>query len=287
MKTFTDFVAQHAELRARAGALPLAEAPRLQHPAPRPDAPCVLIMSPHPDDECIIGGLALRLMRQSGWRVINVAITQGSNRQRQAARYDELKAACDYIGFDLVQTLPNGLEKVTVQTRAGDAAHWANSVEILSRIIRAHAPAAILYPHELDWNGTHIGTHWLIRDAMRAQGPDFRCWSVETEFWGQMATPNLMVEISVPDLGDLVTALTFHVGEVRRNPYHLTLPAWMEDNVRRGGELVGGQGGAAPSYQFATLYRLGHWSGGQLHNVLKAGRTLAATDDPASLFSSL
>ena len=43
-----------------------------------PDAPRALIFSPHPDDECIIGGLALRLMREGGMRVVNVAVTQGS-----------------------------------------------------------------------------------------------------------------------------------------------------------------------------------------------------------------
>ena len=60
-----------------------------------------------------------------------------------------------------------------------------------------------------------------------------------------MATPNLMVESSPEDLADMMAALSFHVGEVQRNPYHLLVPAWMQDNVRRGGEVVGGQGGAA------------------------------------------
>ena len=63
-----------------------------------------------------------------------------------------------------------------------------------------------------------------------------------------MATPNLMVESSVDDLAEMMTALSFHVGEVQRNPYHLLVPPWMQDNVRRGGELVGGQGGAAPDF---------------------------------------
>ncbi len=43
------------------------------------DAPIALIMSPHPDDECIMGGLPLRLMREAGFRIINVAVTLGSN----------------------------------------------------------------------------------------------------------------------------------------------------------------------------------------------------------------
>ena len=80
-----------------------------------------------------------------------------------------------------------------------------------------------------------------------------------------MASPNLMVESTPTTSAEMMTALSFHVGEVQRNPYHLLLPAWMQDNVRRGGELVGGQGGAAPDFSFCTLYRLREWRDGALH----------------------
>ena len=93
-----------------------------------------------------------------------------------------------------------------------------------------------------------------------------------------------MVESSVGDVADLVTALSLHVGEVARNPFHLRLPAWMMDNVRRGAELVGGQGGAAPRFVFATLYRLRHWINGQLQDVLDRGRALSSQDDLSELF---
>ena len=68
----------------------------------------------------------------------------------------------------------------------------------------------------------------------------------------------------------MMAALSFHVGEVQRNPYHLLVPAWMQDNVRRGGELVGGQGGAAPDFTFATLYRLRRWDRGGLRPSSRA-----------------
>src|SRR4030095_10183194 len=106
----------------------------------------------------------------------------------------------------------------------------------------------------------------------------------ETEFWGQMTDPNLMVEISARDLTGLITATSFHVGEVQRNPYHLLLPAWMMDNVRRGTELVGGQGGTAPDFTFASLYRLRKWSQGSVTNVLRSGKFLSKLENPASLF---
>jgi len=95
-----------------------------------------------------------------------------------------------------------------------------------------------------------------------------------------MADPNLMVELTEEHLATLITALTFHVGEVKRNPYHLSLPAWMMDNVRRGSELVGGQGGAAPEYPFATLYRLRRWKNGGFETFYRGGRQLTAARTP-------
>jgi hypothetical protein len=93
-----------------------------------------------------------------------------------------------------------------------------------------------------------------------------------------MADPNLLVELDADGLAELVAATALHVGEIARNPYHLLLPAWMQDNVRRGGELVSGQGAEAPDIDFATLYRLRRWQNGSLHDVLGRGKTLAIND---------
>src|SRR5258708_18696209 len=100
-----------------------------------------------------------------------------------------------------------------------------------------------------------------------------------------MDDPNLMVESSERDVRDLISALSFHVGEVQRNPYHLRLPAWLMDNVRRGSELVGGQGGAAPDFLFGTLYRLRRWRAGTFEPVLKRGRVVSQSGDLRVFFS--
>lgn len=258
--------------------------------APRPkaaaDAPIALIFSPHPDDECIIGGMALRLQREAGMRIVNVAVTQGSNKARQEARWQELTGACNYLGFDLVRTAPGGLEGVNVKTRSSDPSRWRQAVDIIADVIARHSPAIVFFPHDADWNSTHVGTHHLLADALARQPADFGCQVVETEFWGAMADPNLMVESSAADVGDLMAALSFHVGEVQRNPYHLLVPAWMQDNVRRGAELVGGQGRAAPDFTFCTLYRHRIWVDGGLRHHYEGGRTLGAADDCRSLVVS-
>lgn len=285
MNPYHHLVSERARFAREGKAYPLGKFPRTPRPDLAANAPKVLIFSPHPDDEVIIGGLALRLLREAKWNVINVAVTQGSKKERQAERLAELKACCDCIGFGLVQTGPTGLEKVNVKTREQEPAHWAKSVNVIADIIAKHQPKVILFPHDNDWNSSHIGTHFLVIDALRCLPAEFTCYAVETEFWGAMASPNLMVEISPQDLGDLMTALTFHVGEVQRNPYHLSLPAWMEDNVRRGGELVGGQGGAAPDFAFSTLYRLQKWKQGRLEKMYDGGRQLSCNANPAELFT--
>ena len=284
MNPYHAFVQSIARLQKEGRSHPLGGFANCAKPEIAADAPRALIFSPHPDDEVIIGGLALRLMREARMKVLNVAVTQGSNKARQAERLEELQKCCDCIGFDLETTAPGGLEKVNVKTRQGDPAHWGASVDVIAAILQKHQPRAIFVPHELDWNSSHIGTHFLVMDAL-LKLPGFACHVVETEFWGQMPSPNLMVEVTESDLADLITALTFHVGEVKRNPYHLTLPAWMIDNVRRGGELVGGQGGAAPQFTFATLYRLSRWANGGLESRAGGGAFLPAGQSPASLFA--
>ncbi len=283
MNPYANLVAEYARHFREGKGHPLGGFAPAVNPPVAPGAPTVLVFSPHPDDECIIGALPLRLRRECAWNVVNVAVTQGSNRARQAERLTELKEACHYIGFGLVQTAPAGLEKVTPKCRAEDPAHWQGMVRTIADILAVQRPRAIFFPHEHDWNGTHIGTHFLVMDALASLPADFTTALVETEYWGQMTRPNLMVEVSAENLTDQVTGTSFHVGEVRRNPFHLLLPAWMQDNVRRGSELVGGQGGAAPDFGFATLYRQRVWRGGKVEESFAGGRTLAIGENPATL----
>jgi LmbE family N-acetylglucosaminyl deacetylase len=247
------------------------------------DAPRALIFAPHPDDEVIIGGLPLRLLRELKLNVVNVAVTLGSRLERRPERWRELKNCCNYIGFDLLTPRENGLEGINPGTREREPKQWAAGVEAIVNLFAVQRPAIIFLPHVDDWNKTHIGTHYLLLEAM-SRCPDLSCRVVETEFWGAMETPNLMVESSVSDVADLVAALSLHVGEVARNAYHLRLPAWMMDNVRRGAELVGGQGAIAPRFAFATLYRLRRWANGRLHEVLEHGRLLSTEDSLGELF---
>jgi LmbE family N-acetylglucosaminyl deacetylase len=283
MKTYSDYVRSFTALMADGRNLPYGGVEPLKLPPLPADAPRALIFAPHPDDECIIGGLALRLRRQSGFRVINVAVTLGSKKERQAERLAELKAACDYIGFDLLQTSPTGLEGVNLPTRENKPAEWAAKVAVIRRIFEETSPQVIFFPHERDWNTSHIGVYHLVMDALAQLPTPNPIHTIETEFWAQMPTPNLMVESTEEDVVALVAGTSFHVGEVKRNPYHLMLPAWLADNVRRGTEVVGGQGAASPGFKFATLYRQRRWSNSAWEPPI-ASNFLSAEKSPSALF---
>lgn len=285
MNPYREFVLSFARVFGEGKSLPLGTIAPQRSFAPSPDAPIALIFSPHPDDECIIGGLALRLMRETGMRVVNVAVTQGSIKARQEPRWQELKNACDWLGFGLEKTAANGLDNINPKTRISDPINWLNAVSVIATALLKHQPGVIFFPHELDWNSTHVGTHYLVMDALKTLPKSFETVMVETEFWGQMASPNLMVELSADDVADLLAALSFHIGEVKRNPFHLRLPAWLTDNVRRGAELVGGQGGPAPDFMFATLYRARRWKNGHVEELYSGGKQISESDFPGGIIA--
>jgi LmbE family N-acetylglucosaminyl deacetylase len=278
------FARDFVDCLTRARALPLGGFPEAPRPALPADAPRTLVFSPHPDDESIIGALPLRLRREAGHRVVVVAVTQGSKADRQAERLDEMRGACGFLGFDLVTTRENGLGGITPKARQADPAAWEAAVAIAAGIIQEHRPAVIVVPHDQDAHPTHQGSCLLVMDALRRLGPAAACHLVLTEYWSPQAEPNLMVESTPAEVGDLMAAISFHRGEVVRNPYHVLLPSWMSDNVRRGSELVGVHGGAAVDFAYATLYRALRWDGHDFDPAPEGRRSLPAGTSPATLF---
>ncbi|MET0520157.1 MAG: PIG-L family deacetylase [Burkholderiaceae bacterium] len=220
-----------------------------------------MIFAPHPDDECIVGALPLRLRQEAGWRVCNVAVTLGSKPERRQPRWQELEDACALLGFENIRPGEQGLEDVRPDTARLRPALWASHLAQMSELLSQRKPELLLLPFAEDGNATHKGVHQLIGEAIARAG--LTTVVAETEFWGTMPSPNWMVETSALDTARLIQALARHRGEVKRNPYHLRLPAFLADSVRRGGELIAGAGSAPPDYAFATLYRLSLWREGR------------------------
>lgn len=245
----------------------------------------MLLCSPHPDDELLTGALPYRLLRQTGLAVGNLIITLGSDPRRREERRAEVAAACGAIGFAWQLVLPPlAFSEVTPRARAAQATAWAEKVAILARHFDRLCPALVLCPHAEDGHQTHRGVHLLVLEALalHSAGHDRAILLVESEFWQPMAEPNLMVGIAPEDAARLLAALTQHRGELRRNPYHLRQPARWMDNVRRGGELLGGYGGGGADFPFAELYRLSCFRQGE-QRPWSRGSLLLAPDQRLEL----
>jgi LmbE family N-acetylglucosaminyl deacetylase len=220
-----------------------------------------LIFAPHPDDECIVGALPLRLQQEAGWRVGNVAVTLGSNPERRESRWAELIDACAVLGFDCIRVGAEGLTDVRADTAEREPMLWAAHVDTIAFLLAQHHPALVLAPHALDDNPSHRGVYRLVAEALAAARLDTVL--AHTEFWSTQSAPNALVQTNIADTARLIAALERHTGEIERNPYHLRLPAFLADAVRRGAELVQGAGEAAPDFAFATCYRLVTYRAGQ------------------------
>lgn len=216
--------------------------------------PVVVLCSPHPDDEMLTGALPLRLLRQCGARVVNLALTLGSAPARQEARWQELLAACQVVGFHC-RALPTPTGFVLKDGPGGRG--WHEAVGNLAALLDELGPGLLFLPHREDHHPAHVMAHHLVTAALARHARPVL--TAETEYWRPMAAPNLLVGLEADDLCRLLAALARHRGEIARNPYHLTFPARLLDNVRRGAELVAGPASGRPGFLFGELYRLCRW----------------------------
>jgi LmbE family N-acetylglucosaminyl deacetylase len=238
------------------------------HLRPKKNLPfTVLILSPHPDDECISGALALRLQAENNAHVVNLAVTLGSNKARQKERESELQAACEFLEFEL-------------DVLAED---WKLKARELKSLIQKYQPQLIIAPHLKDFHPTHVRTGELLKKVLQSMKKEsvIVAWS---EFWGPMTKPNCLLEVPEEILERQMRALEKHTGEIKRNPYHLRLPAWMMDNVRRGSELVSEPGSASASMAFGVLYQIQLLKRGKLVTLKLPEKILAAESDLGQIF---
>jgi LmbE family N-acetylglucosaminyl deacetylase len=257
---------------------PVAAAPV----APAASAGKVVYCAPHPDDEVLSGALAFRFRLDSGAKVTNIAITLGSDKQQRPRRLRELTSACAAAGFDLVIPLdPSGFDHVTESNRSEKPKEWAEKVDALREIFDRENPDAVFAPHAHDFNSTHLGTHWLAVDALaghlerKTRDPVLL---IETEFWHQMERPNLMVGLTRELVAAQLVAVAEYGGEMTRNPYHRLHACRLMDNVRRGSEVVGGQGAAARDFTFAEIYNVSFMKGRERIPAKPGGRIVEPSE---------
>ena len=275
MATFGTFVGDYRKLLRAARNIPLGCDSPLQLPPIRDTVPKVAIFSPHPDDEVLAGSALAMRLRREGCPVTNVAMTLGSDRVERARRLVELERACTYLGFDVQLLALDGFESGNEKTHPG----WDDMVERVEAFLECGAPSIVIVHHLLDAHPTHHMTAQLVRTAMRRAK-----WTgllFEAEDWSEMSHPNLLVEVSERDLVYILEALSFHKGELVRNPYHIREPGRLSNNVRRS-ELVFGKGTQAPEIDFAVLYRRVECAKGKMWPVPGKSRFLS-TQNPVTM----
>lgn len=282
---YLDFVRGFEQLLARGRSLPVMPPAGPAMPLVAADAPVCLIFSPHPDDEAISGALPLRLRTEARWRVVNVAVTLGSHQPRRAERWIELTDSCARLGFELVSAsgeIERGMESIGPQSATAQPAVWASCVARVAALLALYRPRVVVCPHALDGHPVHGGTYALVRDALALLDPLPGPHLLLSEYWNTQTHPGLMLEINTRQVAGLLAALCHHVGEVTRNPYHLTLPAWFMDGVRRGAERAAAAGDVAPDMCFAALYGWKRWRAGRMQ--LQAARIVTSADRVAAVF---
>ncbi|MFA4995018.1 MAG: PIG-L family deacetylase [Bdellovibrionales bacterium] len=280
-------VADYARLLNTPVAAPDIDAPPFSTDLPKRDAgkKCALLLSAHPDDECLTGVLPLRLLREQNWQIINIALTLGSNSSRRMERKKEVEKACAVLGFAGALPEENGFSDINPAARNADADAWNKKVKRLSEIIAHFRPQVIVMPHANDGHATHVGTYLLGMDALALMPQDFTCTVALTEYWQQIADPNTMIAVKEDDLATLMSALACHAGENARNAYDRRFPALLIDTVRRG-EILAGQGKAAPAITFGQMVKLGTWLKGRfVPSALNRVVGTSTTDSISALFA--
>ena len=193
----------------------------LVKPAGLSDKPRILILAPHPDDECLMAGYALRAQEEWGAIVTVVPFSFGSHVARQNARAEELKKAVAALGFHLFPQ-----------------SNFEESVRVLN-------PEIIISPHERDRHPTHIAAAETVKSFLSSHKNKIT-W-IKTEYWQASEKPNYFLPLSTAHVVKIGEALMEHEGEIVRNPYHLSLPAWYMDQARRAPEVLAAHFGLNPN----------------------------------------
>lgn len=181
-------------------------------------AQVALLLSPHPDDELLGCPAHLFALRDAGWRIVNLAMTLGSDVEQRERRLGELRGACARAGFELVSAAD-----------PPDALDLARTLE----------PALLVAPSPHDDHPVHERVGRSAIAALRARvTPRLWLWGL----WADLVLPSSLCVFDAQRLNEIEHALSAHVGELARNDYSRLLRARASAAAVLGPERVFGHG---------------------------------------------
>jgi LmbE family N-acetylglucosaminyl deacetylase len=195
----------------------------------------ILLIPAHPDDEVMIGSLALRLKMEHACNIYVLPYSFGSLKKRQAQRKKELSKACLILGFTLLER--DNLAPLLM-------------TELNQRLKQMNFDLIITH-HQKDGHPTHMSCAKLVMKSTQK----FKLPVVVADYWAPNFLANFFVEISTDHLKILYRALVCHQGEIKRNPYHKSYPAFLINNYRLASESVG-QFGQSARLSLGQFYQL-------------------------------
>jgi LmbE family N-acetylglucosaminyl deacetylase len=218
--------------------------------------PVALAVSPHPDDELIPAGGTMVLLRDAGWRVVNVCCSLGRPGDEERRR-EELAEACRIAGFELdLPPEPIGLSDE-------DAGGLVRSL-VRDRLER-YRPRVVLAPGIADGHPAHEVVSAAVSAAVADVGRPQTVWF--WELWGFLAEATLLVRTDEV-LDRVCAALEAHRGELARNDFRRLVRARATVASVLGPERVFGFGADGVSYEAAEvlcemLFAEGEWGLGE------------------------
>jgi LmbE family N-acetylglucosaminyl deacetylase len=170
--------------------------------------PAALLLSPHPDDELLGCPAHLFALRDAGWRIVDVALTLGTDEAQRDRRRAELEEACSRAGFELV--VPGA------DLLSGDG---TGAVRALAS---AYGVRVLVAPSPHDDHPAHARAGRLaIAAAREGAAPLLWLWAL----WADLGLPTSLCVFDARRLTEIEHALAAHIGELGRNDYRRLLRA--------------------------------------------------------------
>ena len=174
------------------------------------ERPTALLLSPHPDDELLGCPAHLFALRDAGWRIVDVALTLGSDEAHRGRRRAELQEACSRAGFELV---------------VPDTELLGGGVQEMCALATGYSARVLVAPSPHDDHPVHARAGRLAIAAARAgAAPLLWLWAL----WADLGLPTSLCVFDAQRLAQIEHALAGHTGELGRNDYRRLLRARAE-----------------------------------------------------------